>query len=104
MEQNDSRNTFLLTHENADWLVYERTPSGTWKPLYLFTLVPRGLEDFAEISRYHKSSSESPSTRGRFRPSATAGGRMTISGGRFIETQQGKGTERKQEEHTSQPQ
>src|SRR5207302_2137195 len=78
----------------ADWLGYDRTASGTWKPLYLFTLVPRGLEDFAEMCRYHQSSSESHFTRGTLCSIATAGGRMTISGGRFIETQEGHRTER----------
>jgi N-hydroxyarylamine O-acetyltransferase len=94
IEQNDPRKTFLLTHECADWLVRERKPGGTWKPLYLFNLVPRDLEDFIEMCRYHQRSPESHFTQGTVCSTATAAGRMTISGDRFIETQEGRRTER----------
>ena len=94
IEQNDPRKTFLLTHECADWLVRERTPGGTWKPLYLFTLVPRGIDDFAEMCRYHQRSPQSHFTQGTVCSIATAAGRITISGDRFIETDEGHRTER----------
>lgn len=94
IEQNDLRNTFLLTDECADWLVRERTPGGIWKPLYLFNLVPRSLEDFSEMCRYHQHSPESHFTQGTVCSIATATGRVTISGDRFIETKEGHRTER----------
>jgi N-hydroxyarylamine O-acetyltransferase len=94
IEQSDPRNTFLLTHEGDDWLVRERVPDGAWKPLYLFTLVPHRIEDFAEMCRYHQTSPASHFTQGTVCSIATAAGRMTISGDRFIETHEGNRTER----------
>jgi N-hydroxyarylamine O-acetyltransferase len=94
IEQNDPRKTFLLIQEGADWLIRERTPGGTWKPLYLFNLVPRGLEDFIEMCRYHQHSPESHFTQGTVCSIGTVAGRLTISGDRFIETREGHRTER----------
>jgi N-hydroxyarylamine O-acetyltransferase len=94
IEQNDPRKTFLLTPEGTDWLLRERTPGGTWKPLYIFSLAPRALEDFLEMCRYHQHSLESHFTQGTVCSIATAAGRVTISGDRFIETQEGQRTER----------
>jgi len=94
IEQNDLRTIFLLTHECADWLVRKRTPGGTWKPLYLFSLIPRGIDDFTEMCRYHQRSPESHFTQGTVCSIATAAGRTTISGDRFIETDEGHRTER----------
>jgi N-hydroxyarylamine O-acetyltransferase len=94
IEQNDPRKTFLLTQEGADWLIRERTPGGTWKPLYLFNLAPRGLEDFIEMCQYHQHSPESHFTQGTVCSIATVAGRLTISGDRFIETREGHRNER----------
>ena len=94
VEQNDPRKTLLLTHAADDWLVRERISDGNWKPLYLFTLVPRGIDDFAEMCRYHQTSPESHFTRGTICSIATSAGRVTISGDRFIETREGDRTER----------
>jgi N-hydroxyarylamine O-acetyltransferase len=94
IEQNDPRKTFLLTPKGTDWLVRERTPGGTWKALYLFNLVSRRLEDFIEMCQYHQDSPESHFTQGTVCSIATAAGRVTISGDRFIETQEGHRTER----------
>ena len=94
IEQSDSRKTFLLTHECADWLVRDRSAGGTWKPLYLFSLVPRGIDDFAEMCRYHQHSPESHFTQGTVCSIATPAGRITISGDRFIETRERRRIER----------
>src|SRR5258708_12064010 len=94
VEQSDPGKTLLLTHAADDWLVRERAPDGTWKPLYLFTLVPRSIDDFAEMCRYHQTSPESHFTRGTICSIATSAGRVTISGDRFIETRKGDRTER----------
>jgi N-hydroxyarylamine O-acetyltransferase len=94
VEQSDPRKTLLLTHAAEDWLVRERAPDGTWKPLYLFTLVPRSIDDFAEMCRYHQTSAESHFTRGTICSIATSTGRVTVSGDRFIETHEGDRTER----------
>jgi N-hydroxyarylamine O-acetyltransferase len=94
VEQSDQRKTLLLTHAAEDWLVRERAPDGTWKPLYLFTLVPRSIDDFAEMCRYHQTSPESHFTRGTICSIATSTGRVTVSGDRFIETHEGDRTER----------
>jgi N-hydroxyarylamine O-acetyltransferase len=92
--QRNSRKTFLLTQEGNDWLVRERAPGGPWKPLYLFTLIPRIIDDFGGMCRYHQTSSQSHFTQRTVCSVATAIGRQTISGNRFIETQAGHRTER----------
>ncbi len=94
IEQNDSRKTFLLSRNGDDWLIRERAPDGPWEPLYLFTLVARRLDDFAEMCKYHQTSPASHFTRKTICSMATPTGRLTISGDRFIETIEGNRAER----------
>jgi hypothetical protein len=57
-------------------------------------LVPRRIDDFAEMCRYHQRSPQSHFTQGTVCSIATATGRITISGDRLIETDEGHRTER----------
>jgi N-hydroxyarylamine O-acetyltransferase len=94
IEQSESAKTFLLSRQGDDWLVRERKTSEPGKPLYLFTLVPRSIEDFADMCRYHQTSPVSHFTQGTICSIATSTGRVTISGDRFIETCEGNRSER----------
>jgi N-hydroxyarylamine O-acetyltransferase len=50
------------------------------------------MEEFLPMCEFHQTSPESPFTRRRLCTLATAGGRLTLSEGRLIET---RGAERK---------
>lgn len=89
IEQTDPRATFRLSSESNYWIVHQRATDGRWKPQYRFTLVPRSLDDFAEMCRYHQTSPASHFTRGTICSIATPTGRVTISGDRLIETIKG---------------
>ena len=67
---------------------------GRWKKEYAFTLQPRELSDFAEMCRYHQTSSESHFTRQRICSLPTPEGRITLSDEKLIETSEGSRQER----------
>jgi N-hydroxyarylamine O-acetyltransferase len=77
--------------EGGDWL-YERRAGERWERQYRFTLQPRRPEEFFAMCRWHQTSPQSPFTRRRLCSVAVAGGRVTFSEGRLIET---RGAERK---------
>lgn len=58
-----------------------------WKRQYSFTLHPRQLSDFADMCHYHQTSPESHFTQNRICSRATPEGRVTLSNGKLIETQ-----------------
>jgi N-hydroxyarylamine O-acetyltransferase len=77
----------LSSSESGDWLYeYRRAGSERWEPQYRFTLQPRRMEEFLQMCRWHQTSPESPFTRRRLCSLATAGGRVTLSEGKLIET------------------
>jgi N-hydroxyarylamine O-acetyltransferase len=87
-EQSQGRHAYRVAPE-GDYLVMSRRDAGGggWRPQYRFTLRPHVYEDYAEMCRYHQTSPESHFTRGRVCSRATPeGGRVTLSGMRFIET------------------
>lgn len=57
-----------------------------WKRQYAFTLQPRQLSDFAPMCHYQQTSPDSHFTRNRICSRATPDGRVTLSGGKLIET------------------
>jgi N-hydroxyarylamine O-acetyltransferase len=67
--------------------VLSRREAGQWTPQYRFTLQPYGYEDYAEMCTYHQTSPQSHFTQKRICSRATeAGGRISLSGLRLIET------------------
>ncbi|HKG14613.1 MAG TPA: arylamine N-acetyltransferase [Pyrinomonadaceae bacterium] len=90
-EQAQGRHAYRVAPE-GDYRVMSRRDEGggEWKAQYRFTLRPHVYADFAEMCRYHQTSPQSHFTRGRVCSRATeAGGRVTLSGMRFIETDAG---------------
>src|SRR4051812_13200917 len=74
---------------DGDYLVMARRDAGDdeWKAQYRFTLQPHTYADYAERCHYQQTSPESHFTRERICSRVTAGGgRATLSGMRFIET------------------
>lgn len=88
-EQVQGRHAYRVANE-GDYLVMSRRDAGgggEWQAQYRFTLRPYDYPDFAEMCSYHQTSPESHFTRGRVCSRATPqGGRVTLSGMRFIET------------------
>jgi N-hydroxyarylamine O-acetyltransferase len=87
-EQVQGRHAYRITHD-GDYLVMARRDAGggEWKAQYRFTPQPHTYEDYAERCRYQQTSPESHFTRERICSRATPeGGRVTLSGMRFIET------------------
>lgn len=87
-EQVQGRHAYRITHEGEHLVMSRRDAGGgEWQPQYRFTLQPYAYPDYAEMCIYHQTSPESHFTRGRVCSRATAdGGRVTLSGMRFIET------------------
>lgn len=78
---------YRLSLEGGDWR-YElrRAGSERWDRQYRFTLQPRRMEEFGAMCLWHQTAPESPFTRRRLCTLATAGGRVTLSEGKLIET------------------
>jgi len=73
--------------EAGDSLKLERRDGEVgWKTMYLFTLKPRRLEEFAGMCHYHQTSQESPFTRKRVCSRATPEGRISLSDMKLITT------------------
>lgn len=93
IEQSQIGRVYRLECSGDTWQCEVKT-DGKWKKEYLFTLQPRQLCDFADMCRYHQTSPESSFTRKRVCSRATVGGRITLSDGKLIETQNGVRDER----------
>jgi N-hydroxyarylamine O-acetyltransferase len=73
--------------EAADVRIVQREEmTGTWKPQYQFTLVPRQLSDFAARCHYHQTSRDSHFTQQRLCTLLTPEGRVTLSDRKLIRT------------------
>ncbi len=86
--------TYRLRRQGERWLAEHRRSDQDWGLLYDFTLIPRRLEDFAGMCRWHQTSPQSPFTRGRLCSRLTLEGRITLSGLKLIVTKNGQRTER----------
>ena len=56
----------------------------SWSELFIFTLLPRELSDFAEMCDFQQYSHESHFTKGKLCSIMTAGGRKTLTDSKFI--------------------
>jgi N-hydroxyarylamine O-acetyltransferase len=71
-----------------------RAAGGAPSLQYVFTTIPRRLEDFAAMCLHHQTSPASPFTRKRVCTRATERGRITLSDRRLIVTEDGERQER----------
>ncbi|PTL78526.1 arylamine N-acetyltransferase [Vitiosangium sp. GDMCC 1.1324] len=81
---------FRLEQRGDDWRLTQEQPDGTWKLHYVFTRVPRQLQDFSEMCRFHQTSPESFFLKNQICSRKTATGRVTLSGQRLIITEAGQ--------------
>ena len=76
--------TYRIEREGEFFVLMKQTNENEWKSQYRFTLKPYQYSDFAEMCRYHQTSSQSHFTRARICSRATTDGRITLSGLRLI--------------------
>ena len=87
-EQVQGNRAYRILADGPYLILTQREDKGEGVAQYRFTLRPHEYADYAEMCRYHQTSPQSHFTRGRICSRATAEGRVTLSGMRFIETSQ----------------
>ncbi len=92
-EQVQPTGTYCLIEKDGSWQL-ERDRGEGPKPQYVFTDNPRELSEFAAICHFQQTSPESMFTQKTICSMANPAGRVTISDGRLIETENGEVSER----------
>lgn len=82
----EGRRAYALRRAAEDLELVRREAEGPWEPQYRFSLVPRGLEEFAGMSAYHQTAPDGPFTKRRLCSIATAEGRVTLTDGSLVRT------------------
>ena len=96
-DQVQGTRSFRLVDEDVHIVVMLRNETEDWQPQYRFKLQPYTFPDYEEMCRFHQTSPESHFTKNLVCSRATADGRITLSGMRFITT---SGPQRVQDERT----
>jgi N-hydroxyarylamine O-acetyltransferase len=86
--------SFRLLPEGDATRLWRRAPDDEWEREYLFTRIPRQLDDFNEGCRFHQTSPASHFTQQRMSTLLTPEGRITLAGQRLITTRNGAREER----------
>jgi N-hydroxyarylamine O-acetyltransferase len=90
-EQTVSNGTFrLVPQEENRWMLQVKRDNGEWSPEYLFSMTPYTLKDFEEMCVWQQTSPDSHFTKRRICSRATEQGRVTLSEGKLILTNQGQ--------------
>ena len=92
----DVTGAYRVGAEGENKIMQRRSSDGDggWKPLYRFSLEPRQLSEYEEMCRYQQTSPESHFTQHRICSLATETGRITLTDGRLITTNEGIREER----------
>lgn len=90
-EQAQGNRAYRILPDGSYLLLMQREDEAEWEAQYRFTLQPHEYADYAEMCRYHQTSTQSHFTRGRICSRATEQGRVTLSGMRFITTSKDSG-------------
>jgi len=96
-EQVQGTRSFRLVDEDGYVVLMLRNEGEDWQPQYRFTLQSYTFPDYEEMCRFHQTSPESHFTKNLICSRATADGRITLSGMRFITT---SGPQRARDERT----
>jgi N-hydroxyarylamine O-acetyltransferase len=75
--------------QNENWVLQKKDSASGWQPQYSFSLEPRVLADFEAMCEHQQSSPKSVFTKKSVCSLATSTGRVTLSNGRLIESQNG---------------
>lgn len=90
VEQTQGERAYKIVANEPHLILMQREGGGEWKGQYRFTLKDYRYADYAEMCRYHQTSSLSHFTRARVCTRATPDGRVTLSEMRLITTIHGK--------------
>ncbi len=90
----DIGRAYQLRRAAEEVTLWRLEEDGIWKPQYLFSPVPRCLEEFAALCHYQQTSPESHFTTRRICSRATPTGRITLADLRLIVTENGVRSER----------
>lgn len=93
IEQKQESGNFRVTGEGNSFTL-ERLTDGSWNAVYLFTLTPRQLSDYAAMCHYQQTSPESHFTKKQICSLLTPKGRITLSDRKLIVTENGNRQER----------
>jgi N-hydroxyarylamine O-acetyltransferase len=96
-DQVQGTRSFRVVDEDDHLVVMLRNDGEDWQPQYRFTLQPYTFPDYEEMCRFHQTSPESHFTKNVVCSRATADGRITLSGMKFITT---SGPQRNRSEQT----
>ena len=77
---------YIIDHDGDHWLLSLWDVDGR-QATYVFTLQPRDFREFDAVCHWLQTSPESIFTSGPFASRAAPGGRITLTAGKFIETQ-----------------
>ena len=78
-ELNDDTSVFLFDKLTDGYYRVSHNEGGKWEPDYIFTLIPRKLEDFNAMCHYHQTSSKSHFTRKKVISKHYQNNRLTLS-------------------------
>jgi len=92
-EQKQQDCAYRLT-ESGSAKVLQRRLGSDWEPQYIFSLIPRRLDEFSAMCHFQQTSPDSIFTRKTVCSLATPDGRVTLSNSRFIVTTGGRREER----------
>ncbi|HEY0426322.1 MAG TPA: arylamine N-acetyltransferase [Pyrinomonadaceae bacterium] len=92
-EQKDRNGIFFIRKYDENYFEVVKKDGDEWKSEYVFTVLPRALNEFAEMCLYQQTSPESHFTRGKVCSLMTENGRKTLTDKSFIETKYGEKTE-----------
>ena len=81
---------FRMERRGEAWALSMRQADGAWKLLYVFSRLPRRLEEFSGMCRYHQTSPDSFFLKNRLCTRKTSTGRVTVSGQRLIVSDAGR--------------
>ena len=87
-DQVQGTSSFRLVDDDDYLVVMRRNDGEEWQAQYRFTLQPYAFPDYREMCRFHETSPDSHFTKNLVCSRATADGRITLSGMRFITTTQ----------------
>jgi len=78
--------TYRIGHHDNNLALCYRKPDADWRPLFLFSLIPRERAEFSGMCHHHQTSPESIFTRHRIVTKALPKGRVTLAGMRLTVT------------------
>ena len=80
IHQNDERGLFIIEQFNEQYCVIrKKSGDDVWNNEYIFSEVPRDLQDFSEMCKYHQTSPNSHFTKQMLCSLPTINGRITLT-------------------------